>query len=282
MSSFYVTLPSDSSMNLFPRNTQCCFTVKLPRPISIRKENWEVALAELIVPAESHNITRNNCGFNLVTKEASIIFILQERSSRRNYFDARASDGLQGLQLKIPEGAYSSPGDLVETMQKLIDDAIGEEMQKILNLKIGYSKVAQRVKITSNDKQTGIELPRQLAELLGYRTQKESIAFMDLYTRFPYCPDMNSGHNQMFIYSDVADFTFVGHLETQILRVVPVKNNKVTDGKHFTYEFANLHYVPVCKSNFDRIEINISGDTGESIYFAGGKSMVKLHFREKK
>ena len=44
MNSFFLTLPSDSSMCMFPSNTQCCFKIHLPKTIHIDKEDWEVAL----------------------------------------------------------------------------------------------------------------------------------------------------------------------------------------------------------------------------------------------
>ena len=56
MSSFYITLPSDSSKELFPNNTQCCFRTKLSKPIMLDKQNWEMALVELIVPSQVRNV----------------------------------------------------------------------------------------------------------------------------------------------------------------------------------------------------------------------------------
>ena len=47
MSHFYVTLPSDSSMNTYPDNTVAHYVTKLPRPINLDGD-YEVALAELI------------------------------------------------------------------------------------------------------------------------------------------------------------------------------------------------------------------------------------------
>ena len=56
---------SDSSLNTFPNNTQSSFTVKLDHPINIEKENWEVALVELITPPRVNNISENNIFFFL-------------------------------------------------------------------------------------------------------------------------------------------------------------------------------------------------------------------------
>ena len=60
---FYVTLLSDSSMDYFPDNCQCCFNVKLPTPIAINKQDWEVALVEVILPSNVKNISEDEIGF---------------------------------------------------------------------------------------------------------------------------------------------------------------------------------------------------------------------------
>ena len=49
MNSFFLTLPSDSSMGMFPNNTQCCFKIHLPKTFHIDKEEWEVALVQLLL-----------------------------------------------------------------------------------------------------------------------------------------------------------------------------------------------------------------------------------------
>ena len=60
MKDFYITLLSDSSMNMFPSNTQSELTVKLDHPIEIDEVSWEVALSEIATPSEVLNITEEN------------------------------------------------------------------------------------------------------------------------------------------------------------------------------------------------------------------------------
>ena len=47
INSFYMTLLSDRSQTVFPDNTNYCFRTKLPKQISISKEEWELAVVEL-------------------------------------------------------------------------------------------------------------------------------------------------------------------------------------------------------------------------------------------
>ena len=65
MKDFYITLLSDSFMNMFPSNIQSEFTVKLDHPIEIDEETWEVALAEIATPSEVLNKTEDNNFFFL-------------------------------------------------------------------------------------------------------------------------------------------------------------------------------------------------------------------------
>ena len=53
MSSFNIIVPSDTNSNLYPENTSSRFKVRLSEPIELdQRGNWEVALAELQVPAK--------------------------------------------------------------------------------------------------------------------------------------------------------------------------------------------------------------------------------------
>ena len=70
MNSFYLTLPSDSSMDIYPTNTQCCFKVKLPQKIQLDKDQWEVAIVEMIVPAQFANIDENDSYFDIISNNS--------------------------------------------------------------------------------------------------------------------------------------------------------------------------------------------------------------------
>ena len=44
---------------------------------------------------------------------------------------------------------------------------------------------------------------------------------------FTYAADLNMTHHQMFVYSDVADYTYVGNITAPILRIVSYKNLRI-------------------------------------------------------
>ena len=47
---FYVTLPSNSSMEEFPNNSLTNYTSRLAFPLQLSNDNWEVGLWELLHP----------------------------------------------------------------------------------------------------------------------------------------------------------------------------------------------------------------------------------------
>lgn len=66
-SDFYVTLPSNASMNYFPGNTQASYRTKLSSPLQLSEE-WEVGLSEIIIPRNWFNIGEHNNDYSLTFK----------------------------------------------------------------------------------------------------------------------------------------------------------------------------------------------------------------------
>ena len=56
-SGFYVTLPSNASMDLYPTNTQASYKIRLPRTLYLRR-GFEVALVEMQYPISWKTFTR--------------------------------------------------------------------------------------------------------------------------------------------------------------------------------------------------------------------------------
>ena len=53
-------------MEVFPHNTLCCYTAKLPQAIHLDQDaNWEVALVEMIHPTQIKNIVENQNTFTV-------------------------------------------------------------------------------------------------------------------------------------------------------------------------------------------------------------------------
>ena len=68
---FYVTLPSNNSMNYFPNNVLSSFKTKLATPLSLQG-GWEVALVEFIYPFSWFNVNSRNNKFSFLEENQEI------------------------------------------------------------------------------------------------------------------------------------------------------------------------------------------------------------------
>lgn len=64
---FYVTLPSNASMQYFPQNTQSSYRTKLISPLMLNNE-WEVGLSEIFIPRNWFNIGDHNNNYTVYLK----------------------------------------------------------------------------------------------------------------------------------------------------------------------------------------------------------------------
>ena len=82
----------------------------------------------------------------------------------------------------------------------------------------------------------------------------------------------------MYVYCDVAAHSVVGDIETPLLRVCNTAGN---DGEIVRTIFTHPHYVPVARTDFQTIEINLSDELGRPIPFMHGKTLATLHSRQR-
>lgn len=65
ISDFYITLPSDASMEMFPENTQSSFRTKLSAPLVLTDDDWEVGLTEIFIPKTWYNVDGHNSAYSV-------------------------------------------------------------------------------------------------------------------------------------------------------------------------------------------------------------------------
>lgn len=85
--------------------------------------------------------------------------------------------------------------------------------------------------------------------------------------------------SQMYVYCDLADHQLVGDTVAPLLRIVNIDTFNSPYGTTLTVHFHDPHYVPVLKSAFDTVEIDLRDDKGRQLPFRFGNSCMKLHFR---
>ena len=250
MNSFFLTLPSDSSMCMFPNNNQCCFKIHLPKTIHINKEEWEVALVQLITPVQFLNISEEEAQFDLITtdiseEEAQFDLITTDSLLIKTVTPVdREEDNIQispirrneqgrpdkwAIRFTFPAGSYSSSKQAINVIDQLISDTIDKALNKRqADFSISYSVVNKPPKINFNNVvRIGLKLhPALFLKLGGTPSLKDETIFQGKNMRkiFKYNPNINAGYNHLYIYSDVAEHNIVG--DTLALYFVFYRSNQ--------------------------------------------------------
>ena len=246
-SSFYLTLPSNASMDIYPDNTASTFQIRLPRTMYL-KNQYEVALAEIHY-SHSWSTLREN----------------------EDYYISISEGGSESIILQIPKGFYRNLNEFINTIHKEIRQTLNISEQ--LPVRFEYNVITRTVtlKIAENYK---VGLSKGVSEILGFPTFKK-------YTEnkvASFKADIQHGFYSLYVYCSICEPQVVGDYYVPLLRTVPIQGH---DGDYIVKVYGEPQYVPVNTSKFDVIEINIKDDTGEKVAFKTGKVICKLHFRQK-
>ena len=185
------------------------------------------------------------------------------------------------FKLKIPTGNYMSPKYLVEEMQASIDK-FEKGILKHVNayVSITYDALSQRLKVSAqNERQVRIIFPNQFAQILGLDPTMNGKPIGNEENMFKFNVNLHNKFRSLYVYSDIASFTFIGDTMAPLLRIVPFSHNSKLG---YVYkEFKTLHYVSVSKSVVDQVHITIKTENGSVVPFVTGKTNLKITFSQK-
>ena len=192
-----------------------------------------------------------------------------------------SGEGRHECKLFLPKANNNSPEHLADEMQSVIDTKHGSLVKKLnASISITYVKSKHRlIVVAENPKQARVRFPALLGEALGVNPNMSEKPIGNEEYAFKYGVDLNILHNRLYVYSDVVDYTYLGEVMAPILRAIPFKNSKHSQQSH--KEFFNVHFVPVATSFIQQVLISNKGDGGKDILFSSGKSLIKLHFRQR-
>ena len=298
MSSFYLTLPSNSSMDFYPNNTLANYITKLPQLFDLTGE-WEVGMSEIQYPISWYNISKH---------EAKMLMKLDEQKTM--------------VDISPPEGLY----DTADILVKQINSSIARVEEKKNSIRFHYNEVSKKISIEYDvDKivlakgwspKTMLKISKPLAELFGFEWTKrpefkleskdllhnpdfgkpifhdntgsrtdprdqyiEMSPLQDTYYTGDNVCDLQRGFYSLYVYCDILEDVVVGDVKAPLLRTVNI-NGK--DDKMVSRIYQTVQYVTVQRRQFDTIEIDIRDDTGRRVPFQRGKVIVTLHFRLRK
>jgi hypothetical protein len=239
----------------YPDNAVAYFVTKLPKTVRLDGE-YQKALAEIIY---LHN------WFNVDIKDGTDWFA----ASRQEQTDFR--------KICIPSGYYAYRSAFETTFSQLMDVVFSPiddcNVKVVYNETIGRSSLSVRltdryILVISDELQryTGLDLKSIVVSKLSFSMMANETF------------DAHRGLNLMYIYCDVASYAIVGDTKTPLLRVCNVAGKH---GEFVRLVYAQPHYVPVGRREFNSIEIAINDELGKPMPFQYGKLVIVLHFRRR-
>lgn len=186
----------------------------------------------------------------------------------------------------VAQPYFLPPGRYTE-LKPVLREVSGTSSAKCVTCpKLDYNPFSHRVIMrmgkgeTPTDKSYDVmfHYSEELSQLLGlYDGQVYGMDKDGEYLEGASPYDLTGGINNLYIYSDVVDYSTVGDVKAQLLRTVKIPNEiKFGDAVDITYE--KPYYIPVASREIGTIEIDIKDDSGEPINFMFGRVQVILHF----
>ena len=240
---FYLTLPSNSSMGVFPNN-KTGYRVKLPQTVNL-EGSWEVCL---------YSVSYLNTWYTLQKSTDSHLFYSD--FGQHKLFE----------QAVIDYGYYESMQDLIQAANRTLAKNVND------NIKLTYNAVNGKVTVGLNN---GYELGffGRMSIILGFGGKFEQLTKT---TVSPHVPDLTT-ISMIYVYCEIVESQVVGDTSAQLLKSIPAEG---TFGDIITKTFTNIQYVPIQRKLFGDVEILLRSDTGDPVPFEHGKVVTTLHFRQ--
>ncbi|KAI8503792.1 hypothetical protein Bbelb_187630 [Branchiostoma belcheri] len=248
--SFYVTLPSDGSMDIFPENTVTNYRTKLAHPIELSGE-WEVGLVEIQYPHSWRNVREG--------ENTLLSYVVDEKvqGSNREY-DI----------VKIPIGYYEN----IQHLLKTLNEAASVRYPDVFTQRdmFAYNGITKRVTIVlppmvTNATTTKTYLVGPLAEKLGWGSKD---VIYGSWVQAPRSPDPNLGFHSLYVYGDIVQHRLVGGVKVPLLRIIKIEGQ---DGDIVDHPIMTPHYIPLARKRFETMEIDIRNDLGAAVPFEQGR-----------
>ncbi|XP_071652976.1 uncharacterized protein [Temnothorax longispinosus] len=298
---FLMVLPSNSSMRYFPENRTSSFVTELPQTVHLHGE-WEVALSEIQFPStlshlryqeneiyffdtkpgekEAQVARKGTIWYGLYKNTRELISAINETCKQADshfYLDQHEQTGGKIL---ISINCNASECDLIHYMS--VSDTLLQILglgHALLNIPVYYGELyARRNAINPISKKVFTANYIKL----GFFNESKGARETAFYSREP-CSLQRGIPDKMFVYCDICEPYVTGDVQTPLLRIVPVEtyryNHVEAYGTNQVKHFSPLHYIPLRKTNFRTIEIDIKDQLGKNIPFESGTLTVTLHFR---
>ena len=245
MGDFYMTLPSNSSTDVYPDNNPGHFYTKLPQTYFL--SGYEVGLAEIQFPNTYSNVKDD-------------LWI---------YYKHDYDVGLQHYIL--PAGLYDSSTTIIRELNQLLENKKHRNKTKFV-----YNRATRRTTLEVFSKEE-VQLSPELASFL--KLPKWLIKGPSKHNSTGDI-DVHANSQSIFVYCDLVTHRQVGDVMVPLLRTVPTTDKS---GEIIYQIFEKPHYQRLSRGQFSTVEIHLSNDKGETPHFDGDvRTVVTLHLRPRK
>jgi hypothetical protein len=307
MTDFFVTLPSNGSIEIFPENKTSEFTVKLAKKVNV-SETCKLALSEIHFPYNFHNVTQGNngitlqfengfelqltvkCGYykhiidliEVVEEMIATCPLLQFEGERKlmEYNSLNSSVKLLNLPTKL---VYLKKEEQAKIFEFKHDIIVKNNNRQVLEYRISPKNFLGKANETyyenyENNFLKGIYLENRLSMQLGFPAGQN----ISTFSTSPFPLKLNAGiPDQLFIYCDILDYQFVGNTYSKVLKIITIDQDKEKlFGSNISRSFIPLQYLPLEVREFDQIKIVIKDGQGKNLPFLYGTLIAQLHFKD--
>ena len=277
----YISLLSGASLSLFPENTLSSFRVKLPQPIQLKRDRFQLGLSSIEWPHRFNNVRFGR--FKVELKPfPSVSDELPPGGSTGGGVPQR-----EVARFEIGLGHYKTVEYLIAVINEKIKNLTFRRAgnQNVLNgtqhCQFIYDDTSGQVRFEcapDTPANLNIILPEALYTKLGFTVGNVGNTRVKHGDIGEFTVDLNAGVNGLFVYCDVIENRAVGDVIAPLLKIVPIQGSY---GDIIHYEPTRVEYCDIRYDHLDEIKIDIRSDTGELVPFLSGKVMITLHIKRR-
>lgn len=300
--SFYMTLPSSASMDLYPRNSMNHYTTDFYKPISLDRDQFEVGLCEFQLEGHVFNIEEDKVALTICRNKNEILKISNALSEHENNVTLEISEKkyritkeegqiLYVVEVALESGYYRDEFSVMENLNTNLRKNIltrDLEFQILPTTTSTQSRFIMRLRSTIGlSINTSSVFRLYMSARLSYGLEKFVMRKTtknnnitnnnndNIYTFEVKLHKLVNHPKQCFIYSNIVNHQIVGSDHLRLLRIVFLPNND--GGICITYD--TPHYMKISVNEINNLNIYIKDIRGLPFQFSHGSVIVKLHFR---
>ena len=249
---FYITLPSDSSKDLFPENNPSEYVTKLPRWVQLSGE-WEVGL---------HSIAYKQWNIVQHLDEPILYTVIQQGQTVKH----------EAVMIKK---YYTTVHEYISSINESLKKSLEKESLPADDIKFGITNGKVTITLRSGYK---VYLRREQAIVLGFMKfgDSEEVKTFTGTELANYVANLHRETN-IHVYNDIIQPQIVGDRTISLLAIIPTK--KTTGTYETVYAAENIHYIPIQRKSFQKIKVFLRSSTEESIPFEHGRASITLHLK---